>query len=136
MTVPAERESWDDYFLKIARVVSSRATCPRAMVGAIIVRDKRIVATGYNGSLSGEPHCTEEGCLIVNDHCQRAIHAETNAVAQAAKLGTSIEGATLYVWVAPDRPIAPCVKCLQVMKAAGIARLVSIDGDENLWKMQ
>ena len=122
------RQTWDDYFLEIARVVSTRSTCPRAQVGAIIVKDRRIVATGYNGSATGESHCLDVGCLMIDDHCQRAIHAETNAVCQAAKLGTPINGAILYYWDSLNRPSTICVKCSQVMRAAGI---VSVIGKDN-----
>jgi len=118
------RQNWDEYFMNIAQTVSTRATCPRASVGAVIVKNNRIISTGYNGAPAGEPHCTEVGCLMENDHCQRAIHAETNAVVQAARFGLPIDGATLYYWDSLDRPADSCVKCSQVMKAAGIARIV------------
>ena len=126
------RISWDDYFLQIAKVIASRSTCPRASVGAVVVKDNRIIATGYNGSLPGEPHCTEVGCLIVNGHCERVIHAEMNAVAQAAKMGQSINGATLYYYDSLMRSAGSCSKCSQVMAAAGIKRLVSRNGEESL----
>ena len=121
------RQSWDDYFLEIARVVSTRATCPRASVGAVIVKDHQIISSGYNGSPAAEPHCLDAGCVVVDGHCQRAIHAETNAVCQAAKQGIAVEGATLYYWDSLDRPSTVCVKCTQVMKAAGIALVVGRD---------
>ena len=126
------RISWDDYFLQIAKVIASRSTCPRASVGAVIVKDNRIIATGYNGSLPGEPHCTEVGCLIVNGHCERVIHAEMNAVAQAAKMGAPVDGATLYYYDSLMRSAGSCSKCSQVMAAAGIKRLVSRNGEESL----
>jgi dCMP deaminase len=118
------RPDWDSYFLSIAKVVAQRATCARAMVGAVIVRDNKILATGYNGSPSGEPHCLEVGCLMVNDHCERTIHAETNAVVHAGK---NLIGATMYIWgmrYYTREPVEPCLKCSQVMKAAGITRIV------------
>jgi len=118
------RPSWDEYFLNIARAVATRATCPRASVGAVIVKNNRIISTGYNGAPAGEPHCTEVGCLMEDGHCQRAIHAETNAVAEAARFGVAVEGATLYYWDSLGRPADSCVKCSQVMKAAGIIRVV------------
>jgi len=121
-----ERQNWDDYFLDIAKQVSTRATCPRASVGAVIVRDRRIISTGYNGAPAGEAHCLDIGCLMVEGHCQRAIHAETNAVAQAARFGVATDGATLYYWDSKERSVSGCVKCCQVMKAAGIARVVGI----------
>ncbi len=86
-----KRPNWDQYFLSIAEKVASRSTCPRASVGAVIVRDNRILSTGYNGSLPSEPHCTEVGCLMINSHCERTIHAETNAVVQAARFGISLD---------------------------------------------
>lgn len=116
-----ERPSWNQYFLNIAKEVASRATCPRASVGVVIVKDNRILSTGYNGSLPGEPHCTEVGCLMVDGHCERTVHAETNAVVQAAKFGIPLNGATLYVWSNIDIPV--CTKCLQVIKTAGIIRV-------------
>ena len=122
------RQSWDDYFLEVARVVSTRATCPRASVGAVIVSpDHVILSTGYNGSARGEPHCIDVGCEMVDNHCARAVHAETNAVCQAAKQGIAVDGATLYYWDSLDRPSTVCVKCTQVMKAARIALVVGRD---------
>lgn len=118
------RPNWDEYFLTIAFDVAMRSTCPRASVGAVIVKDNRILSTGYNGSASGQPHCIDVGCLMENGHCQRAIHAETNAVAQAAKFGTPIDGATLYYWDSLGRPAESCTKCSQIMKAAGIVRII------------
>jgi len=118
------RTSWDQYFLNIAKDVALRSTCPRALVGAVIVIDNHILSTGYNGAAPGEPHCTDVGCLLENHHCQRAIHAETNAVAQAAKFGTAIDGATLYYWDSLGRTAESCTKCSQIMKAAGIMRIV------------
>lgn len=117
------RPTWDEYFLEIAKTVANRATCPRASVGAVIVKDHHILATGYNGAPSGEPHCIDVGCLMENGHCQRAIHAETNAVAQAARFGVPVEGATIYYWDSLQRSVV-CVKCSQVIKAAGITRIV------------
>jgi len=123
-----ERQGWDDYFISIAKQVASRATCPRASVGAVIVRDKRIIATGYNGAPAGEPHCLDVGCLMVDGHCQRAVHAETNAIAQAARFGVATDGATLYYWDSGGRSVTNCVKCSQVIKASGIIRVVGIVG--------
>ena len=124
------RPDWDTYFISIAKEISQRATCPRAHVGAVIVKNNRILATGYNGAPAGEPHCTDEGCQMVDDHCQRAIHAETNAIAQAAKHGVSVDGATLYYWDSKGRYAQSidelrvhCEKCGQLAAAAGIARI-------------
>jgi len=129
------RTNWNKYFIQLARIVASRSTCPRASVGAVIVKNNRIISTGYNGAPSGEAHCDEVGCLMINNHCERTVHAETNAVAQAARFGISVDGATLYCWSnrnhtdtpyegLPDKKVASCIKCGQVMKAAGIVRVV------------
>lgn len=125
------RPDWNDYFLNIAKEVASRSTCPRASVGAVIVKDNHILSTGYNGAPPGEPHCTEVGCLMENNHCERTIHAETNAVAQAAKFGVMIDGAILYCWsIRHDtgQPVEFCIKCIQVMKAAGIKQAIFTQG--------
>ena len=126
-----KRPDWDEYFLAIAKDVASRATCPRASVGAIIVKDNRILSTGYNGAPPGEPHCTDIGCDMVDGHCQRTIHAETNAMAQAAKYGIAIEGATIYYVDSMGRESDSikdlrdhCQKCGQLAKAAGITRII------------
>jgi dCMP deaminase len=115
---PMERASWDDYFMNIARVVASRATCDRKFVGAVIVRDKTILSTGYNGSIRGMPHCSEQGHMMEDGHCVATIHAETNAVLQAAKNGVSIDGATVYVTA------SPCWNCFKMITNAGIRRIV------------
>lgn len=113
------RPSWDEYFMMMAKdVVASRATCPRRQVGAVLVRDKRIITTGYNGSPSGMPHCTDVGCRLHEGHCIRAIHAEQNAIVQAALYGVSTKGATCYVTA------APCVTCANLLVAAGVVRVV------------
>ena len=120
-----ERPNWNQYFINVAKEVASRSTCPRASVGAVIVRDHRILSTGYNGSLSGEPHCADVGCLMINNHCERTIHAETNAIAQAARFGISIDGATMYLW--SNTGIPSCAKCSQLIKASGIVKLVGAE---------
>ena len=119
-----DRPTFEETFLEVARVLSKRSTCPRAQVGAVIVRNNRIIATGFNGAPAGELHCIDVGCLVENDHCQRAIHAETNAVAQAARLGIAVEGATLYYWDSLARPANSCNKCMQIMTASGIRIVV------------
>lgn len=119
----SERLSWDQYFLTITRDVAERSTCTRAKVGATIVRDKSILATGYNGAPSGMPHCSEIGCLIyksetpngdTEENCYRTIHAEINAIAQAAKNGTSIRDASVYI------THSPCIHCLKTLVNTGI----------------
>ena len=112
------RASWDEYFMRIAEDVASRATCDRKHVGAVIVRDKSILATGYNGSIRGLPHCSEVGCLMENDHCVRTVHAEANAILQAARHGVGIDGADVYV------TSSPCWDCFKLIANAGIARVL------------
>lgn len=112
------RPDWDSYFMKIAYAVSERSTCDRAFVGCVLVQEKRILTTGFNGSPSGQPHCDEVGHLMVEGHCVRTIHAETNAIIQAALHGVSTKGATCYV------THFPCINCAKVLVNAGIARLV------------
>ena len=112
------RLSWDEYFMTIAYQVSTRATCDRKHVGAVIVRDKAILSTGYNGSIRGLGHCDEEGHLMDNGHCVRTVHAEANAIIQAASHGTSIEGAGIYVTA------SPCWNCFKMLANAGITRIV------------
>ncbi len=99
------RPSWDEYFMQVAFVVATRATCPRRSVGAVIVLDKRILATGYNGAPRGLAHCTEVGCHLVAGHCIRALHAEQNAILQAAMNGVSTRGATVYVYLSAVQPL-------------------------------
>ncbi|PIE52226.1 dCMP deaminase [Candidatus Fermentibacteria bacterium] len=112
------RPSWDQYFLKLAMLASERATCPRMHCGCVIVKDKHVLATGYNGSLPGLPHCDDVGCLIVENHCIRTNHAEMNAITQAARSGISIVGATAYV------TNMPCTTCAKALIGAGIRRVV------------
>jgi dCMP deaminase len=115
---PRHRVSWDDYFMNIAREVSSRSTCDRKFVGAVVVRDKCILATGYNGSIRGLPHCDEEGHLMEEGHCVRTVHAEANAIVQAARNGIRIDGSAIYVTA------SPCWGCFRLIANAGIARVV------------
>ncbi len=112
------RPDWDSYFMKIAFAVSERSTCDRAFVGCVLVRDKRILTTGFNGSPAGQPHCDEIGHLMVDGHCVRTIHAETNAIIQAALHGVSSKGSTCYV------THFPCIHCAKVLVNAGVVRLV------------
>ncbi|MGC8667166.1 MAG: deoxycytidylate deaminase [Chthonomonadales bacterium] len=116
------RPSWDEYFMEIARVVSTRATCNRRHVGAVVVRDRRILTTGYNGAPHGLPHCTEVGCKMQDGHCIRTLHAEQNAIVQGALNGVSLRGATLYV------TCQPCNNCAKMIINAGIVKVV-FDGD-------
>src|SRR6202000_1478919 len=91
------RASWDNYFMSIAQVVSTRSTCPRQYVGGVLVRKRTILSTGYNGSLWGMPPCSDVGNMMEGGHCVATIHAEANAIIQAAKNGVMIDGATCYV---------------------------------------
>jgi len=118
MSEALERPSWDNYFMQITFQVARRSTCPRAAVGAVIVREKRILTTGYNGAPSGLPHCTEVGCLMVNDHCVRTLHAEQNAIIQGALHGVDVCDSTLYV------THQPCLVCAKMIINAGIDRVV------------
>lgn len=104
--------------MNIAREVATRATCDRKHVGAVIVRDKSILATGYNGSIRGLPHCDDEGHLMEDGHCVRTVHAEANAIVQAAKNGMRIDGATIYVTA------SPCWGCFRLIANSGIVRVV------------
>jgi dCMP deaminase len=115
------RPDWDTYFMDIAAVVAARSTCDRATVGAVIVREKRILTTGFNGSPSGQPHCDEVGHLLVDDHCVRTIHAELNALIQAALHGITVHGATCYV------THFPCLGCAKALANVGLVRLVYRD---------
>jgi len=112
------RPDWDSYFIKIAYAVSERSTCDRAFVGCVLVLDKRILTTGFNGSPAGQPHCDEKGHLLVEGHCVRTIHAETNAIIQAALHGVSTRGSICYV------THFPCINCSKALINAGITRLV------------
>jgi dCMP deaminase len=114
----ADRPSWDDYFMQITFEVAKRSTCPRAAVGAVIVRDKRILTTGYNGAPMGLPHCTEAGCLMESGHCVRTLHAEQNAIIQGALHGVDVSGSTMYV------THQPCLVCAKMAINAGIERVV------------
>jgi dCMP deaminase len=117
------RPSWDQYFMTITQQVAERSTCLRAKVGAVVVRDRSILATGYNGSPAGLPHCLDVGCLIyesknpdgeVELNCYRTIHAEINAITQAARNGAAIRDADIYV------THTPCIQCMKVLINTGI----------------
>jgi dCMP deaminase len=114
------RPTWDEYFIEITLAVAKRSTCHRAQVGAIIVKDKRILTTGYNGAPRGLPHCLDAGCEIVDGHCVRTLHAEQNAIIQAALHGVSVEGGTIY------STHQPCHVCAKMIINAGLVRVVYI----------
>jgi len=124
-----ERPDWDEYFMRMAHLVSSRSTCLRRKVGAVLVKDRRILATGYNGAPQGLPHCDETGCLreklkvpsgVRHEIC-RGLHAEQNVIIQAALHGVSTEGSTLYI------TCAPCSICAKMIINAGIKKVIYED---------
>jgi len=126
----AERPAWDEYFMEITRLVATRSTCLRRRVGAVLVRDKRILSTGYNGAPRGLRHCLDIGCLRErlgipsgerHELC-RALHAEQNAIIQAALHGVSVDGATLYC------TNQPCVICSKMLINSGIRSIVFAEG--------
>jgi dCMP deaminase len=125
-----QRPSWDEYFMEITHLVARRTTCLRRQVGAVIVKDRNILATGYNGAPSGVAHCLDTGCLRErlkvpsgerHELC-RGLHAEQNAIIQAAKHGTNIDGSTLYCTT------HPCIICSKMIINAGIRRVVYAEG--------
>jgi len=125
-----ERPTWDQYFMEITRLIARRATCLRRQVGALLVKDKRILATGYNGAPMNLPHCSETGCLRVQKEVPsgerhelcRGLHAEQNAIIQAAYHGISIKGSTLYC------TNQPCIICTKMLINSGIVRILFQDG--------
>lgn len=126
MAMDNERPSWDDYFMEMLEVIKTRSTCVRRHVGAVIVRDHRIIATGYNGAPTGLKHCTQETCVRLkygiksgerHELC-RATHAEQNAIISAARMGVSVDGAEIYI------TDSPCILCTKMLINAGIKRIV------------
>src|SRR5262249_23510389 len=113
-----ERATWDEYFMAIAGEVSTRSTCDRKHVGSVIVRDRMILATGYNGSIRGLAHCSDEGHLMEDGHCVRTIPAEANAIVQAARNGVRLDGSDIYVTA------SPCFRCFKMIANAGLKRIV------------
>jgi len=111
------RVDWHTYFMNIARQAATRSTCPRKHVGAVIVRDRTILSTGYNGALPGLPHCEDVGCMMEDGHCVATVHAEANAVLQAAKNGVAIAGGELYTTA------SPCWPCFKLLATVGIRRI-------------
>ena len=121
------RPSWDDYFIEVAHAISKRATCDRGRSGCVIARDRQLLVSGYVGSPSGFPHCDEVGHQMKrlthengdqSEHCMRTVHAEQNAICQAARLGISIKGATIYT------RMTPCRTCAMLIINSGISRIV------------
>jgi dCMP deaminase len=124
------RPGWDEYFMEVARTVATRATCPRASVGAVLVREHRILTTGYNGAPRNVAHCSEAGCEMVGGHCVRSTHAEANAVVQAALHGVGVAGATAYC------THQPCVHCAKLLISAGIERIVFAQAYDDAFAQQ
>jgi len=112
-----KRVSWEEYFMNIAKEAATRSTCPRKAVGAVIVKDKTILSTGYNGSIRKMPHCEEIGCMMENSHCVATIHAEANAIIQSAKNGVAIDGAEIYTTA------SPCWNCFKLIANSGIKKI-------------
>jgi dCMP deaminase len=108
------RVDWHEYFMRIAEQVATRSTCDRKHIGAVIVRDKTILSTGYNGSLRGATHCDEVGHDMENGHCVRTVHAEANAVAQSARNGVMIDNSEIYITA------SPCLACFKLIANSGI----------------
>ncbi len=122
-SVAEKRLGWQEYFMNVAHLISRRATCTRGHIGAVIVRENSILSTGYNGAPSGLPHCNDSNCMIyrsihpdgsVEENCVNTIHAEINAIAQAAKHGVSIKDSDIYITA------SPCIHCLKVLINVGI----------------
>lgn len=112
------RKSWNEYFMEITEMVASRSTCDRAFVGCVLVnKDHRIVSTGYNGSVAGNPHCSEVGHTMRDGHCIATIHAEMNALLYCAKEGIPVKGCTAYV------THFPCLNCSKALIQAGIEKI-------------
>lgn len=112
-----KRISWDQYFMAQSHLLALRSTCPRLTVGATIVRDKRIIAGGYNGSVSGSVHCMDDDCYMIDGHCVRTVHAEANAILQCAKFGAPTENAEIYV------THFPCLQCSKQIIQSGIKKV-------------
>ncbi len=111
------RVDWHDYFMNIARQVATRSTCDRKHVGAVIVRERTILSTGYNGSVRAMPHCDDIGHDLENDHCVATVHAEANAIIQAAKNGVQVDGGQLYTTA------SPCWNCFKLIANSGIREI-------------
>jgi dCMP deaminase len=120
-TPKRKRASWDEYFMRIALQAATRSTCDRKHVGAVIVRDKTVLSTGYNGSIRGLPHCDDVGHMMENGHCVATVHAEANAIIQAARNGTAIDNSDIYVTA------SPCWNCFKLIANSGIRRVFYLE---------
>ena len=112
-----KRADWHQYFMGIAKQVATRSTCDRKHVGAVVVRQRTILSTGYNGSIRGMPHCDDVGHDLENDHCVATVHAEANAIIQAAKNGVQVDGGQLYTTA------SPCWNCFKLIANSGIRQI-------------
>src|SRR3954452_10554998 len=112
------RAGWNEYFMGIAQQAATRSTCQRKHVGAVIVRDRTVLSTGYNGSIRGLPHCDEVGHMMENRHCVATVHAEANALVQAARNGVRMDGASIYTTA------SPCWPCFKLIANSGCERIV------------
>lgn len=112
-----DRIPWKQYFMMQALVISQRSTCNRALVGSVLVKDKRIIGTGYNGSVTGQPHCDDVGHQLIDGHCVRTIHSEMNTLIQCAKTGVSTDNTEIYV------THFPCYNCTKALVQAGIKKI-------------
>ncbi|MGD6967235.1 ComE operon protein 2 [Rossellomorea vietnamensis] len=119
------RISWNNYFMAQSHLLALRSTCTRLTVGATIVRDKRIIAGGYNGSIAGGVHCVDEGCYVIDNHCVRTVHAEMNAIIQCAKFGVPTDNAEIYV------THFPCLQCCKGIIQAGIKKVFFAESYKN-----
>lgn len=120
-----KRIPWNQYFMSQSLLLAQRSTCTRLVVGATIVREKRIIAGGYNGSVSDDVHCIDEGCSVSEGHCIRTIHAEMNAILQCAKFGVPTEDAEIYV------THFPCLQCTKMIIQAGIKKIYYLNDYKN-----
>ena len=117
------RKSWDEYFIEIAQTVAERSTCDRAFVGCVLVNDDhRIISTGYNGSVVGNPHCDDTGHKMRDGHCIRTVHAEMNALLYCAREGISVKNSTCYI------THFPCLNCTKSLIQAGIKKIIYKEG--------
>ena len=116
----SNRLAWDEYFAAQALLIANRSTCKRAKVGAVLVKDNKVISTGYNGSVSGTEHCIDHECLVIDGHCVRTLHAEVNAILQGAERGVP-KGFTAYV------THFPCLNCTKQLLQVGCKRVVYIN---------
>lgn len=114
----SKRINWDEYFMAQAKLIATRSTCPKLSVGCVLTRNNHVISTGFNGSISKDKHCIEEGCLEVDGHCIRTVHAEVNAVTQCAKQGIETEGAIAYI------THFPCLNCVKVLLSSGVREII------------